>query len=125
MSQSFPAWRLKNGIKNATDEELDHAAESCEWWSWGFAAILIVGLIGEGGRARLEARRSDELMRRTRGRLVEAMDRAEWDGTLLGTWGAIPQASLWSSGRSRRRTSRTRPGRSSGRSRPGCPATTT
>ena len=48
MSQSFPAWRLKNGIQNATDEELEHAAESCEWWSWGFAAILIVGLVGEG-----------------------------------------------------------------------------
>jgi len=106
---SFPAWRLKNGIKNATDEQLEHAAESCEWWSWGCAAILLVGLFAEGilawneppheafwgrwgtfigsclvfvgvagevGFGIMGTRRHDELMRRTQARLAEAMDRA-------------------------------------------------
>lgn len=106
---SFPAWRLRSGVTDATDAELEHAAESCEWWSWGFAAILIVGLVGEGvlawqepahgsfwgrwgtfvttclvtlgvagevGFGIMGARRNAELMSRTKKRLAEAMDRA-------------------------------------------------
>lgn len=47
----FPGWRLKNGLMKATDEELEGAAESCEQWTLGGAAILIVGLLLELGLA--------------------------------------------------------------------------
>lgn len=43
----FPPWRLKNGVKNATDTELDESVESCERWSWRGVAVLLVGLFLE------------------------------------------------------------------------------
>ncbi len=43
----FPDWRLKNAVKNASDEELEDSAEACEWWGWRGAMILMFGLIAE------------------------------------------------------------------------------
>ena len=42
-----PAWRLRNGLRNAADSELEKSAESCEFWGWLSAAILVVGLLAE------------------------------------------------------------------------------
>ncbi len=47
----FPRWRLKSGMMKATDEQLEVAAESCEQWTLGGAAVLIVGLLLELGLA--------------------------------------------------------------------------
>jgi hypothetical protein len=43
----FPAWRLENGVINASNEQLETSATSCERWSWGFGAIVFVGVIVE------------------------------------------------------------------------------
>jgi hypothetical protein len=43
----FPNWRLANGIKKASDDELAASAEACEWWAWRGAIVLMVGLIAE------------------------------------------------------------------------------
>jgi len=43
----FPVWRLKSGVKNATNIQLEMAEESCELWGWTCAGILIAGLIVE------------------------------------------------------------------------------
>jgi hypothetical protein len=45
--KAFPAWRLRNGLRNATSEELDQSADSCEFWGWLSAGILTAGLIAE------------------------------------------------------------------------------
>ena len=43
----FPAWRLKNGVKKATNGELEAAVDSCERWGWGCGGTLLVGLVAE------------------------------------------------------------------------------
>jgi 4-amino-4-deoxy-L-arabinose transferase-like glycosyltransferase len=105
----FPDWRLKNTVKNASDEELEASADACEWWGWRGAMLLMIGLIAEivlawwdpphesiPGRwgnvfatllvaigvgfevqfARMGHRRSNELDRRTKDKLGEAIERA-------------------------------------------------
>jgi hypothetical protein len=44
---SFPAWRLPNGLTNATDAQLDSASSACERWEWGCAGIVVVAVLGE------------------------------------------------------------------------------
>jgi len=43
----FPAWRLANGVMNATDENLEISATSCERWTWGCGGMLLFGLLVE------------------------------------------------------------------------------
>lgn len=43
----FPAWRLKNGVMNAGDNQLGVAAESCERWTWACGGLVVLGLIAE------------------------------------------------------------------------------
>jgi hypothetical protein len=43
----FPAWRLKNGVKNASEPELESASESAERWGWGCGGLVVLGIIGE------------------------------------------------------------------------------
>lgn len=43
----FPAWRLINGVTNASDDDLDASADSCENWSWYFGGLVAFGLIAE------------------------------------------------------------------------------
>jgi hypothetical protein len=45
--QPFPAWRLINGIKNASDDALDRSSDACEYWSWYSGGLVVVGLIAE------------------------------------------------------------------------------
>jgi hypothetical protein len=44
---SFPAWRLPNGIMNASDSQLDEASSSCELWEWGFAGLVVAAVVVE------------------------------------------------------------------------------
>jgi len=44
---AFPAWRLRNGLTNATNDELEKSADSCEFWGWLSVAILGGGLLAE------------------------------------------------------------------------------
>jgi hypothetical protein len=43
----FPAWRLINGVKNASDGELEVSGDSCEFWSWRCGGVVVGGLIAE------------------------------------------------------------------------------
>lgn len=43
----FPAWRLPDGTINATETQLEMASESCEFWEWGFAGLVIVAVVAE------------------------------------------------------------------------------
>jgi len=45
------AFRLTNGVINASDEDLGHSSESCERWAVGSALAVIVGLVLEVGIA--------------------------------------------------------------------------
>ena len=47
----FPAFRLTNGVINASDCELGHSFESCERWAEGSALAVIAGLVLEVGIA--------------------------------------------------------------------------
>jgi hypothetical protein len=47
----LPPLRLKNGLMNASDEELEHGAELCERWALRCAGVLILGLLVELGLA--------------------------------------------------------------------------
>lgn len=46
-SARFPAWRLPNGTKNASDGELEKASYSCELWEIGFAGVVVTAVIVE------------------------------------------------------------------------------
>jgi hypothetical protein len=43
----FPAWRLRNGVMNATDGELENSSESCELWGWWCGGIVVVAVAAE------------------------------------------------------------------------------
>lgn len=43
----FPAWRLRNGVINASDGELEVAASACETWAKWCGAAVVLGLIIE------------------------------------------------------------------------------
>src|SRR5579862_4796185 len=43
----FPPWRLKYGIKNASDDELEASSEACETWAWRSGGLLMAGLLIE------------------------------------------------------------------------------
>jgi hypothetical protein len=43
----FPGWRLKNGLMNAPDDQLEAAVESCERWALTCAGVLVVGVLAE------------------------------------------------------------------------------
>jgi len=43
----FPAWRLINGVKNASDGDLEASSESCEYWSWFFGGLVVFGIAAE------------------------------------------------------------------------------
>jgi hypothetical protein len=46
-SKPFPAWRLRNGVANASGERLESASESAERWGWGGGGLVLLGIIGE------------------------------------------------------------------------------
>jgi len=46
-SNAFPAWRLVNGVMNATEKELEESGESCERWGGYGAGIVVLGVIAE------------------------------------------------------------------------------
>lgn len=60
---TFPASRLKNGVKYATDGQLEVAEEACERWGWASAGMLLVGLIAEAFLAGFEPPHSSLLGR--------------------------------------------------------------
>jgi hypothetical protein len=47
----FPAFRLTNGVINASDGDLSRSAEACEKWAEGSAFAVIAGLVLEVGIA--------------------------------------------------------------------------
>jgi hypothetical protein len=47
----FPAWRLPNGIINASDGDLERSIGSCERWAWVGGGFVIVGVAAEVGIA--------------------------------------------------------------------------
>jgi hypothetical protein len=47
----LPPLRLKKGLMNASDQELEHGAELCERWALMCAGVLILGLLVELGLA--------------------------------------------------------------------------
>jgi hypothetical protein len=50
----FPAWRLpKGGVKSASDNALEKAAESCEFWAWFCGGLVVAGLVMEFALAAL------------------------------------------------------------------------
>jgi hypothetical protein len=44
---SFPAWYLRRGTMNATDNMLDKASSSCERWEIGCAAVVVLSVAAE------------------------------------------------------------------------------
>ncbi|WP_158928863.1 hypothetical protein [Acidisphaera sp. S103] len=44
---SFPAWRLRNGTTNATDDAIENASSSCERWEWWCAVVVVVSVAAE------------------------------------------------------------------------------
>jgi len=40
-------WRLPNGIKNASDGELESSSEVCEEWSWICGGAVVLGVLAE------------------------------------------------------------------------------
>lgn len=46
-SRPFPAWRLRNGVTNASGESLESASESVERWGWAGGGLVLLGIIGE------------------------------------------------------------------------------
>lgn len=47
----FPAWRLPNGIKSASPEDLDRSDGSFERWIIGSGLVVVLGLLIEAGVA--------------------------------------------------------------------------
>lgn len=43
----FLAWYLRNGVINASEPELERAELSCERWTWGCGAFVVLGLAFE------------------------------------------------------------------------------
>jgi hypothetical protein len=43
----LPAWYLPKGRINATENQLDKASSSCEWWAIGFGLLVIFSVIVE------------------------------------------------------------------------------
>jgi hypothetical protein len=41
------AWRLKNDVKNISDDNLETSATACEMWGWGCGGLLLIGLLAE------------------------------------------------------------------------------
>ena len=43
----FPAWYLRCGVMNATDNTIDQASAACERWEWHCAAAVVLAVVGE------------------------------------------------------------------------------
>src|SRR4051794_27141504 len=50
----IPAWRLRNGVMNATEPDLESSSESCEWWGWFCGGLVVVAVVAEVAIAALD-----------------------------------------------------------------------
>lgn len=47
IQNSFPVWRLRHGVMNATDEAIERASSSCGRWEWGCASVVVISVAAE------------------------------------------------------------------------------